>query len=128
MMMLKMILLKLRKSISSSLGLAKPDFTIDAIIYTNVTEEFISTILFQKNENGLEQPITFTSQAFLIQQKKFMLIDKHASSFLKAIENSRNLILGKHLEVKVPLLVVKFFVSNILFRKVGTLTYKNIRA
>jgi hypothetical protein len=55
--------LRIKKAISSVLVLAKPIFEKYIIIYTNATEEEISTILLQCDDQNNEKPIGYMSQS-----------------------------------------------------------------
>jgi hypothetical protein len=52
------------------------------------------------------------SQSLSNDELKYTLIEKHAFSLVKAIENFCHFILSKHTEVKVPFHVVKFLLSQ----------------
>jgi hypothetical protein len=103
---------EVKKAISSAPVLAKPNFEKYFIIYTNATEEVISAILLQKDDQNNDQPIAYMSQSLLDDEFKYTLIEKHTYALVKAIEKFHHYILGKHTQVKVPLPVVKFFLSQ----------------
>lgn len=71
----------------------------------------------QKNSQGLEQPITFTSQSLYEDAMKYSLIKKHAYSLVKVVEKFRHLILGKQTKMRTPLLDVKFPLSQNLMSR-----------
>jgi hypothetical protein len=48
----------IKKAISSTLVLAKPDFEKEFAIYTNATEEAVSSILMQCDDQGNEKPLS----------------------------------------------------------------------
>jgi len=54
------------------------------------------------------------SQNLCDDELKYTLIEKHAYTLVKAIEMLRHFILSKHIEVKVPLIVVKLSLSHTL--------------
>jgi hypothetical protein len=54
------------------------------------------------------------SQSLFDVEMKYTLIEKHVYALVKAIEKLYHFILGKHIEVKVPFLVVKFLLSQTL--------------
>jgi hypothetical protein len=101
--------LGIKKEISSTLVLAKPDFEKEFMIYIDATEEAISTILMQGDDQGNEKLVAYMSQCFSDDEFKYSFIEKHVFSLVKAIENFLHFILGKHTLVKVPLSAVKFF-------------------
>jgi hypothetical protein len=92
--------------------LEKPDFYKDFIIYTNSTKEAISAILLQSDNQNNEQYVAYMRQSLYDDEIKHYLIEKHTFSLVKAIEKFRHFILGKNTQVKVPLRVVKFLLSQ----------------
>jgi hypothetical protein len=52
------------------------------------------------------------SQSLLDDEIKYSYIEKHVFSLVKAIEKFRHFILGKHTQVKVPLPIAKFLLSQ----------------
>ena len=82
------------------------------MIYTNATEEAFSVILMQNDDQGNEKLVAYMSQSLSDDDFKYSFIEKHASTLIKAVENFRHFILGKHTLVKVPLPTVKFFLSR----------------
>jgi hypothetical protein len=101
----------IKKEISSALVLEKSDFEKQFMIYTNVTEEFVSTILMQSHDQGNKKLVAYMSQSLSDDEFKYSFIEKHAFSLVKAVEKFPHFILGKHTLVKVPLPTVKFFLS-----------------
>jgi ribonuclease HI len=104
--------LRIKKAISSAPVLAKPDFEKDFIIYTNATEEAISAILLQCDDQNNEKHVAYMSQSLSDDEIKYSYIEKHVFSLVKAIEKFHHFILGKHTQVKVPLPAVKFLLSQ----------------
>jgi hypothetical protein len=104
--------IKINKAISSAPVLAKPDFEKDFIIYMNTTEEAISTILMQNNDQNNEKHVAYMSHRLSDDEIKYSYIEKHAFSLVKAIEKFLHFILGKHTQVKVPFPAVKFLLSQ----------------
>ena len=104
--------LRVNKAINSAQVLAKPDFEKDFIIYTNATEEAISTILLQCYDQNNENIVAYTSQSLSGDKIKYSYIEKHDFSLVKAIEKFLHFILDKHTRVKVPFLAIKFLLSQ----------------
>jgi hypothetical protein len=104
--------LRIKKAISSAPVLAKLDFEKYFIIYTNATEEAISTILLQCDDQNNENLVAYMSQSLSDDEIKYSYIEKHDFSLVKAIEKFHHFILGKHTQVKVPLPAVKFMLSQ----------------
>jgi len=106
------IFVGIKKKISSSSVLEKPDFNKEFIIHMNSIEEAIFYVLLQKDDQNNEQPVAYMSQILSDDQIEYSYIEKHDYSLIKDIEKFRHFILGKHTQVKVPLPTVKIFVSQ----------------
>jgi hypothetical protein len=104
--------LRINKAISSAPVLAKSYFEKDFIIYTVATEEAIYDILLQCDDENNEKPMAYMSQSLSDDEIKYSYIEKHVFAIVKAIEKNFHFILGKPTQVKVPLHVVKFLLSQ----------------
>jgi hypothetical protein len=92
--------------------LAKPDFEKEFIIYTNSTEEAISAILLQNDDQNNKKPIAYMSKSLSDDEIKYYYIEKHAYTLVKTIEKFCHFIWGKHMQVRVHLPVIKFLLSQ----------------
>jgi hypothetical protein len=102
----------IKKAISSSSVLVKPDFEKEFMIYTNAKEEAVSCILMQGDDQGNKKPVAYMSQILFDDEFKYSFIEKHAFALIKVIDKFRHFILGKHTLVKVPLPAVRFLLSR----------------
>jgi hypothetical protein len=75
----------IKKSMSSALVLVKPDFEKEFMIYTNSTEEAISAILMQNDDQGNEKPVAYMSQSLSDDEFKYSFIEKHAFTLVKVV-------------------------------------------
>ena len=100
---------RIKKAISSTPVLVKPNFEKEFTIYTNATEEAISVVLMQNDDQGNEKPMAYMSQSLSDDEFKYSFIEKHVFSLVKAVENFCHYILGKHTLVKVLYLLLSFF-------------------
>jgi hypothetical protein len=92
--------------------LAKLNFEKEFTIYTNATEEEVYVVLMQNDDQRNEKPMAYMSQSLSDDEFKYYFIEKHAFTLVKVVEKFLHYILGKHTLVKVPLPVVKFFLSQ----------------
>jgi hypothetical protein len=107
--------IRIKKLISSTLVLVKPDFEKDFIIYTNSTKEAVFAILLQCDDQKNEKHVAYMSQSLSDEEFKYSYIEKHVFDLFKVVEKFLHFILGKHTQVKVPLNVVKFLLSQTYF-------------
>jgi hypothetical protein len=77
--------LRIKKAISSAPVLGKLDFEKDFIIYTNATEEAISAILLQCDDQSNEKHVAYMSQILSYNEIKYSYIEKNVFSLVKAI-------------------------------------------
>jgi len=73
----------IKKEISSTLVLAKPDFEKEFMIYTNATEEAIYAILMQNDDRGNGKPMAYMSQILSDDDFKYYFIENMLSLLLK---------------------------------------------
>jgi hypothetical protein len=72
------------------------------MIYTNATEQEMSSIVMQCDDQVNEKPVAYMSQILSDDEFKCSFIEKHAFSLVKAVKKFLHFILGKHTLVKVP--------------------------
>jgi hypothetical protein len=101
----------IKKEISSTPVLAKPYIVKKFTIHTNATEEVIFVVLMLNDDQGNEKLVDYMSQTLSDDEFKYSFIEKHVFSLVKTFEKFLHYILGKNTLVKVPLLVVRFFLS-----------------
>jgi hypothetical protein len=77
---------EIKKSISYVPICTKLNFEKYFIIYMNATEEAISAIMLQKDDQENDQPISYMIQSLSDDEFKYTLIEKHMFSLDKAIE------------------------------------------
>ena len=66
----------IKLSLTESLVLANPNFSRDFITFSFASDETITTVLLQKNEEGFEHPISFFSRALRDAELRYNLIEK----------------------------------------------------
>ena len=84
----------IKKEISSTSVLVKLYFEKEFLIYTNTTEEAVSVIFMQGDDQGNEKPVAYMTQILFDDEFKYSFIEKHVFSLVKAIENFCHFILG----------------------------------
>jgi hypothetical protein len=89
-----------------------PDFEKEVMIYTNATEEAVSAILLQCDDQDNKKLVACMSQSLCDDEFKYSFIENHAFSLVKVVEKFHHFILGKHTLVKFPLPAVKFLLSQ----------------
>jgi hypothetical protein len=118
----------INKEINSTPILVNPNFNKDFIIYTNSTEEAISTILLQDDDQNQENPIAYMSQSLSDHVVKYTLIEKHTFTLVKAIGKFKHFILGKQTHVRVLFFQSSFCLCRLISQEnlhIGLPKFKN---
>ena len=82
----------IKDTLAATLVLINPDFGKDFILYAYGGFDVISTMLVQKNLEGLEQPITFFSKGLEDYEKRYSFIEKHVLSVIKSLQKFRHFL------------------------------------
>jgi hypothetical protein len=69
---------QIKKALMEAPVLVSPDYSKDFLIFSFASFDTVATILLQKNFEGLEQPIAFSSRALIDAELKYEIMDKQA--------------------------------------------------
>eukprot|EP00253_Pinus_taeda_P008118 PITA_08118 len=94
-------------SLTQTPVLTNPQFDRDFIIFSFASQHTIATVLLQKDDQGNEKPIAFFSKALRDAPLKYQIMEKQASTLVKAIKDFRIYILYSHVIAYVPSPIVK---------------------
>ncbi len=90
-----------------------PDFDKEFYLYTFASDLSYAGVLTQKNDQGDEIPILFTSSAFTGVELNYPEVDKQAYAVFKAVKHFRPYLLKSKTNVIVPFPAVR----NLLIQK-----------
>ena len=79
-----------------------PDFDKEFYLYTFTSDLSYAGVLTQKNDQGDEVPILFTSSSFAGAELNYPEVDKQAYAVFKAINHFRPYLLKSKTNVIVP--------------------------
>lgn len=79
----------LKHCLTTAPVLRHPDFTKPFLIQCDASEYGIGAVLFQKNEDGLENPIAFYSQKLNSCQKNYSVTEKECLAAVLAVKRFR---------------------------------------
>jgi hypothetical protein len=85
--------IRINKEISSASVLAKLDFKKYFIIYTNSTEEAVSSILLQCDDQDNEKHVAYMSLSLSDDEFKYSYIEKNSFDIVKVVEKFIHFIL-----------------------------------
>jgi hypothetical protein len=98
---------QIKKALTESSILVIPDYSKDFIIFSFSSFDIVATVLFQKNVEGLEQPIAFFSRALGDVELKYDIMDKKACALVKSLKSFRVYVLHSRVISYVLSAVVK---------------------
>jgi hypothetical protein len=87
--------------------LASPDYTKEFLILSFASKHTIAVVLLQKNEEGFEQPIFFSSKSLRDDELKYNILEKQAYAMVKALKTFRMYVLHLKIIAYVPTSSVK---------------------
>jgi hypothetical protein len=98
---------QIKKALTKALVLINPDYSKDFLIFSFASFDTMASFLLQKNIEGLEQPISFFSQALRDAEIKYDIMEKHAYSLVKALKAFKVYVLHSKIIAYVPSASVK---------------------
>jgi hypothetical protein len=93
---------QIKKALNEAPVLISPNYSKDFLIFSFASCDTVATVLLQKNVEGLEQPISFFSQALRDAEVKYDIIEKQAYALVKALKSFRVYVLHSKFIVYVP--------------------------
>jgi ribonuclease HI len=98
---------QINKSLNEAPVLINPDYSKYFLIFSFASFDTIAVVLFQKNVEGLEQPISFFSRALRDVELKYDIMDKQAYALVKALKYFRVYVLHSRVTAYVPSASIK---------------------
>jgi hypothetical protein len=98
---------QIKKSLTEAPVLISPDYSKDFLIFSFASPDTVAVVLLQTNEVGLEQPITYFSQALRDVEIRYDTMEKQAYALVKALKAFRVYVLQSKIIAYVPSAVVK---------------------
>ena len=98
---------EIKQAISEAPVLVSLEFTKDFLIFSYASKHTIATVLLQKNNENMEQPISFFSNMLRDGELKYDIIKKESYALVKALKDFRVYILHSHIIAHVPTSAVK---------------------
>jgi hypothetical protein len=87
--------------------LISPDYSKDFLIFSFASPDTVAVVLLQENDSGLEQPISYFSQALRDAEVRYDTMEKKAYALVKALKYFRTYILQSRIIAYVPSAAVK---------------------
>jgi hypothetical protein len=82
--------------------LISPDYSKDFLVFSFASFDTVATILLQKNEEGLEQPIAFFSKALRDAEIRYEIMEKQAYALVKYLKAFRVYVLHSKVTAYIP--------------------------
>jgi hypothetical protein len=97
----------IKKALTEAPMLISPDYSKDFFIFSFASFDTVAVVLLQRNVEGLEQPISFFSQALRDVEVKYDMMEKQAYALVKALKDFKVYVLQSKITAYVPSTVVK---------------------
>jgi hypothetical protein len=98
---------QIKRALTETPVLISPDYSKDFLIFSFASSDTVAVVLLQKNVEGLEQPISFFSQALRDAEIKYDIMEKQAYTLVKSLKAFRVYVLHSKIIVYVPSASVK---------------------
>ena len=85
----------LKKLLCTTPVLKSPDFTKDFILQTDASERGVGAVLSQKDDEGLDHPISYFSRKLLPREENYSTIEKDCLAIKLGVHAFRFYLLGK---------------------------------
>jgi hypothetical protein len=76
----------INQALTKSLVLISPNFSKDFLVFSFASKHNIEGVLLQRNEQNMEQPISFCRKALRDSELKYNVIEKHEYALVKTLK------------------------------------------
>jgi hypothetical protein len=98
---------QIKRALTEAPVLISPDYSKDFLIFSFASFDTMAVVLLEKNIEGLEQPISFFSQALRDAEIKYDIMEKQAYALVKSLKAFRVYVLHSKVIAYVPSASVK---------------------
>jgi hypothetical protein len=98
---------QIKKALTEAPVLINPDYSKDFLIFSFALFDTVVIVLLQKNDAGMEQPISFFSRALRDAEIRYDIMEKQAYALVKSIKAFIFYVLHSKIIAYVPLAAVK---------------------
>jgi hypothetical protein len=98
---------QIKKTLTKAPVLISPNYSKEFIIFSFTSFDTVATVLLQKNDAGMEQPISFFSRALRYAEIRYDIMEKKAHSLVKSLKYFRVYVMHSKIIVYVPSSSVK---------------------
>jgi hypothetical protein len=93
---------QIKRALTKAPVLINPDYSKDFLIFSFSSFDTVATVLLQKNEEGQEKPISFSSKALRDAKIRYEIMEKQAYSLVKALKDFRVYVLHSKVTACIP--------------------------
>ena len=98
---------QIKKALTVALVLISPDYSKDFLIFSFASFDTVAAVLLQKNDAGLEQPISFFNRALRDVEIRYDIMEKQAYALVKDLKSFRVYVLHSRITMYIPSASVK---------------------
>jgi hypothetical protein len=80
---------QIKKIMTEAPVLISPDYSKDLMIFSFASFDTVAIVLFQRNDEGFEQPIAFFSRALRNRELRCDIMEKQTYALVKALKSFR---------------------------------------
>ena len=90
---------KLKELLCSSPVLQSPNFTMLFTLQTDASDRGVGAVLSQKDESGLDHPVSYYSRKLLPREQRYSTVEKELLAIKLATSAFRVYLLGRHFQI-----------------------------
>lgn len=90
-----------KEPIAEAPTLINPNFKKDFILYAFGSDDIISAVLCQQNDEGLEQPIAFCSRILHDYETRYSFVEKHVLAVIRNLKKFRHIVSNNTIQLMV---------------------------
>jgi hypothetical protein len=98
---------QIKKALTEAPVLISPDYSKDFLIFSFASFDTVVVVLLQKNDVGIEQPISFFSRALRDAEIRYDIMEKQAYALVKSLKAFRVYVLHSKVTAYIPSASVK---------------------
>jgi hypothetical protein len=98
---------QIKRVLTEVLVLINLDYSKEFLIFFFASSETLAVVLLQRNEEGLEQPISFFNRALRDAEVRYDIMERQTYALVKALKTFRIYVLHSKIIAYVPSALVK---------------------
>jgi hypothetical protein len=93
---------QIKMALTEAPVLISPNYSKDFLVFSFALFDTVAIVLLQKNEEGFEKPVSFSSKVLRDVELKYDIMEKHAYNLIKALKTFKVYVLHSKVIAYVP--------------------------